>query len=197
MLTSNCLWTRTAAVVTRGIPLLWGDLKPVPWVRISHTVSQDAATEALFVQVDVNVDEEPVSCPLFRGMTVQRDGCQASARFPVPDPSTTLSFPRLIEQALLVAARDMSSCLREHDPRIGTVLGFDQEGGPSLRTPLPRSPLFDPPRLRPPAWRRTGAGLDAVSCPFCHRGFEPGYPAMWAGGNLLWSHPACWLSVVL
>jgi hypothetical protein len=135
------------------------------------------------------VEDHDVECPLFRSRRFRQAGGTVTWRYTVAmrDMKAKGNAEEFLSEHAREAFRAMSFGLREHDPRIGTVL---DEGQTKVR--MPRSLLFDPPRVRPPAWKGN-AGLDATPCPFCQDGFGRGYPAMWGGGNLFWVHPSCWM----
>lgn len=173
----------------------WGELAPVPWVKVQGKTERDDHLGVSWLVLGVQVAEHHITNDYFplakhdRVPVFRRPGGQCMVRSPYsdnhsrqdPSPATTVNM------LLMTMVQDLSFLLREHDPRTGSVV---DEGGPLV----PRSPLFDPPRMRPPQWER-GAGLDSVPCPFCHRPFGRGMPAMWSGGTLLWTHPACWADV--
>lgn len=97
----------------------------------------------------------------------------------------------LVEEALGHFLRVAAPRLYEFDPRMGWTPGEDEDV-------LPESPLFDPPvpfsRTGQPAEFASAVAPRVVSprCPFCNRPHTSSNPSVWAGGNLLWVHPACW-----
>lgn len=167
----------------------WGDLSPAPWVRLSGRSTYVPNVAATLVVLAADVGEHAITNRLFRGKVVRRAATRVTQEFYVPDTklAEAADLTSLLTPFVREAVREMSYRLREHDPRIGEMPAVD-----TVRDLLRRSLLFDPPRLRPPAWKGK-SGLDAVPCPFCQDGFGKGYPAMWGGGNVLWVHPSCWL----
>lgn len=176
-----------------ALALTWGDLSPVPWVRLSSHVRHSPADAYTYVTLVADVGEHDILVPFSRGKRVRRAATLVEETFFLDDTSIRKSgdAASLVTPKVRETARVMSYRLREHDPRIGEVVG---DG--ATRNLLRRCLLFDPPRMRPPEWKGN-AGLDAVPCPFCQDGFGSGYPAMWGGGNLLWVHPSCWLAAAL
>jgi hypothetical protein len=168
---------------------------PVPWVHMRAKVEWDEAASTTWLTLGVRIDDHHLTNKYFppalgdRVPMFLRSGNQFGVRAPYsdvlarqdPSPAST------VDTILRNMVRELSHLLREYDPRTGSIL---DEGGPQI----PRSPLFDPPRMRPPQWER-GASLDSVPCPFCHQKFGRGMPAMWSGGTLLWTHPSCWAGV--
>lgn len=159
----------------------WGDLQPAPHIKVGWGVEQ-AVEGAPTLFVEVKVQEYEIRSPLFQGHVVKRPPAKQICRSEI-DTDRMQSFKPKIKNMVGL----LSLSLREHDPRIGTIL----PDGDVVRL-LPRSPLFDPARMRPPLWKG-GAGMDSTPCPFCQEGFGRGYPAMWGGGNIFWVHPSCWL----
>ena len=147
-------------------------------MRHTHNVSSLTTDVVLRVEIAEHAIRIPGYAP------VKRAWSAAESTFTLTD--RTLQKEGVVK-AVQAAVRDLSFLVREHDPRIGTKL---EEG--QSKDFLPKMPLFDPTRIRPPAWNK-GSGIDATPCPLCSDGFGQGYPAMWGGGNLQWVHPACWV----
>lgn len=163
--------------IAQTIATSWGDVQPVPWIH----VEADYEAESYNLSLRVVVRPHVISSFFFE-QHVPVEGGNVLATVPIDQSAAVRG---VLRSGLLEAARTASYLLREFDPRIGTPF--------SEQVRFPRSLLFDPPRIRPPAYER--AYLDAVECIFCSDRFRPGYPAMWGGGNLHWVHPSCWLEV--
>jgi len=162
---------------------LWGDAAHAPShvsVQVRHTRSSMALLTDVVLRVEIA--EHQIRLPGYA--PVKRSWSAAESAFTVRDREIK---DQEVVKGFQTAVRDLSFLVREHDPRIGTML---EEG--QSKDFLPKMPLFDPTRIRPPAWNR-GSGIDATPCPLCSDGFGQGYPAMWGGGNLQWVHPACWV----
>jgi hypothetical protein len=140
---------------------------------------------ACTTQVVLRVEIQSYKIQLSGHRTVVRPWCAVESTFDIDDK--LLKRDGDVRKGFQAAIRDLSFLLREYDPRIGTYLEDGQ-----TKDYLSKVPLFDPPRIRPPAWIR-GSGIDAAPCPLCSNGFDQGYPAMWGGGNLQWVHPSCWV----
>ena len=175
-------------IVATANAAAWGDIPKVDHVRASF--QGEDGTEGYVISLRVDVLPHTVSCRLFpknRGR-IPREGGSVRARSVVPFQVEPENERRILEEHRLATIRFASGLLREADPRIGTILvqSSDIQG-------FPRGYLFDPPRLRRPAWEKPS--LDSVPCSICGDGFGRGMPAMWAGGTLMWTHPDCWLSL--
>lgn len=170
--------------------MAWGEVSPSPWVKFEGWIEPSPTTRTTRVVIRVESLEHDVTEGSSKHKIV-RPWLAVETDFQVGDLEIhhSPSVGALWQTLLSKAVKELAFSLREHDPRIGTVLA---EG--VLKDFLPRCPLFDPPRIRPPAWKR-GAGIDAAPCPLCSDGFGQGYPAMWGGGNLMWVHPSCWRRV--
>lgn len=161
----------------------WGQLPPSPLVKLQTATQQDPSRGlSIFLLLSVHIQKHEVSPPCLHGRVLRRGELRDTVRMEMINSPPGENVVVFVLEELF---RKMSYLLREHDPRFGQVLSVGQ-----TKNLLPRSPLFDPPRLRPPAWRG-GTGIDAVPCPFCQDGFGRGDPAMWGGGNVMWVHPRC------
>ena len=171
-------------------PMAWGDLAPVPWVHLALSTERDPDAQNTWLTLGLTVDAITITNQHFPGDVprFKRPGGRWGSRTAIGD-KITKAFPpssKLVTVAMRSMVLDMAFLVRECDPRIGTII-LDREF-------LPRCPLFDPPRMRPPRWIWAPA-LDSVPCPFCQQPFESIAPAMWSGGNLLWTHPECWAQI--
>jgi hypothetical protein len=161
----------------------WGNIPRADCVRVTSRVAE--VVGGVNVHIDVTVLPHTVSCRLWPDRkTIPRGGGEVRAVSLISKPPSEI-VEEHVKAAAQQAIRFASGLLREADPRIGQVVKEEEWGS------FQRGSLFDPPRMRPPAWEKPR--LDSVACSLCHSGFKKGAPAMWSGGNLLWTHPSCWL----
>lgn len=175
------------ALIDTKIAESWGNIPHVPWIQVTSKFQDLEGVCTISLQISVSPHE--VTCPLWRGdRTVHREGGEVISRESFsysPHALSLIDLRKMIQVSTGQAIRTASPLLREVDPRFGTIVKAN-----TMKS-FPRGILFDPPRMRPPTWEQPP--MDSVTCAFCNSGFGAGAPAMWAGGNLLWTHPACWI----
>lgn len=171
----------------------WGLLTPPDHITLMAETLPDFKSMAHHLQVHVKIDPYTLLIRTNTQNRVSRIGGRFAHSTSLPSVVTTNTSPTQVVDIFKQAIRELSFLMREHDPRIGTILTGNLHANHSHTLSLPSCPLFDPPRIRPPAWRG-GSGIDSVPCPYCSNDFDRGYPAMWGGGNLMWVHPDCWLT---
>ena len=154
--------------------IVWGNLTPPPWASVTFDTSASAKSRQRTLRLTFQAERSTV---VMGGHSFPRP----RARYQQEVTYDGVASDGVVV-ALLACARELAWVTREHDPRIG--IGPDN---------LPQSPLFDPPRVRPPAMLEPSA--DEAFCPFCRGRFTRGEVA-WGGGNLLWVHPGCWVAAV-
>lgn len=173
------------------IQWVWGLLTPPDHITLKVDVLPDVQGLTHHLQVHVKIDPYTLLVHTNTRHKVPRLGQRFTYSTAISNLAVAPTSPAQAVDIFKQAVRELSFLMREHDPRIGTIL---TSNAPSNNTSLmiPSCPLFDPPRIRPPAWRG-GSGIDSVPCPYCSDDFDRGAPAMWGGGNLMWVHPDCWL----
>jgi len=172
---------------------LLGEVKQPPWMKFVVSHSPDVLTRTFVFAVQIRIEAHVLPRgDLWKwGPRIPHNRTFA-AEFRVPDSVIREFRERLpdlcikgLESSLLSGAYR----LYEIDPRIGWRWGSNGDC-------LPVSKLFDPPGM----FSRTGfpAGVEAREvprCPFCGALHQLADPPIWAGGNLMWVHEACWRSV--
>jgi hypothetical protein len=182
---------------------LLGEVQLPPWWTWSVTLAKDPRHFGYEVGLELRIDPYSVSIRSPKDFTSYefQEGHRVGVRQTISDydlmgPSRIEGNPDLIALEIIASVVEglmmgMSSRLYEHDPRIG----FSPYNGQ-----LQNSPLLDPPgpfNRDPFGMNHLNAILDddedpIPTCPFCNQKLDHPFNTMWAGGNLLWTHPDCW-----
>lgn len=179
------------------------DLSRFPWIQCSLNTLMNPATQALEVRVIVNVREHEHDVGNIR-LKLRPMRWHSGLAVAMRELHIARAPEEIIRASIGNILRDLGPRFFEHDPRIGMF------PSPAQAQPIPRAPLFDPetlfptPDLKnfdphtvrepwlpgepPPLWAYG-------NCRLCGHEFGMEQP-MWGGGNLLWVHQSCWMSVV-
>lgn len=181
--------SRLPATLDSALPAVaWGELNPVPWVRICTAMEPDDRMCNINACVMVFVDDHALTVG---GQTFwikppkrQYVGQFALSHNILASLHTPEQLALHLAQHLEHTIRSLSLFLYAYDPRIGQEWGKDVPG-------MDKCPLFDPPGLRFPSYE---VGMD-IPCPICGKNMTQWEPAMWAGGTIHWVHQECWLRI--
>lgn len=161
------------------VRLLLGEIDRPSWLRITLGSSRDPLRCSTVFSIDVlcSMTEDWPSLP------------RISAEVFIPDDAVAQhgreNLPSLVIEMLGDAL--VSPSLYERDPRIGRMCELDAT--------LPASPLFDPRVAFPRTGREVlSCGMSCSLCGLLANVLLDDYTegVVWAGGNLLWVHRACW-----
>lgn len=194
------LQRRLPAFLEASVKRAFGTVEVPWWMLFSVHSNEDARGRRVLVVFQLTLKEHKRILDLDPGLGLRRlVELPERRKYFVEVPINFESLEReddvwsLFDLGFETFLRSLSRRLYEFDPRAGWSA--------SSRGSLPTLPALDPSA----PFSRTGLPAETVSasvpshiawprCSFCNRAHAPSDPPVWAGGNLLWVHPACWSS---